>query len=240
MQWRIFKKELPTAASYLALSFLFCLAFYGSPKGLLITIPAAALLWFFNKQDKKISMKKEFSMELRDGLTALKGRISGGASLENAFSLALKDLQMQYKGGKGAIIDVFNDICSMQQVNIPMDECLLKVSRYYRDEYLEGFVNIVISIRERGGDVEAAVKRTIDRITEKLEREQEAGTAVAGKKKEFLVMKAIPVLILIYLRLLGGDMTEVLYKSFSGKVAMTICLMIYISAWLWGRKILEF
>lgn len=49
----------------------------------------------------------------------------------------------------------------------------------------------------------------------------------------------MPLAIILYLRLGNGEFMEILYTSLTGKVLMTICLLIYLVAYCMAEKIVN-
>ena len=86
----------------------------------------------------------------------------------------------------------------------------------------------------------AVLKQTIETICMKLEVQQEIYTIrIVAKQMEFKIMSAIPMGIIVYLKVSFPGFLSVLYGSAVGKIVMTVCLIIYFVAYQWGRKILE-
>ena len=85
----------------------------------------------------------------------------------------------------------------------------------------------------------AVLRQTIETICMKLEVQQEIYTIIVAKQMEFKIMSAIPMGIIVYLKVSFPEFLSVLYGSAVGKIVMTVCLIIYFVAYQWGRKILE-
>ena len=76
-------------------------------------------------------------------------------------------------------------------------------------------------------------------INQRMEIKQEIETLVHGKKMESRVMSIIPFFILFYMDVTSKGYFDVLYHNLAGILIMTICLGIYIVAFLMSEKITE-
>ncbi|MBQ9828519.1 MAG: hypothetical protein IJM62_07530 [Lachnospiraceae bacterium] len=212
--------------------------FYRDLWWMLFLMPAGAFIYLQECRRAEAERRREFRRGFRDALRALKGRIASGASLENAFSLTLEDLGAVYDG-RAPIMEAFSEICRLQSLNIPASDCLYRTAVKYGDSDMIGFARIVGTVSAEGGRITEIIQRSTDRITEKIDMEEGLETAIAGKKNEFSIMKAVPVLILIYMGAFNRDLTEVLYTTAAGRIVMTACLIVYLTACRWGGRISE-
>ena len=76
-------------------------------------------------------------------------------------------------------------------------------------------------------------------ISEKMETEKEIQTMIASKKLEFEIMSMIPFGMIGYMKLTFGDFLKVLYGNPAGIIVMSICLALYFTAYIWGRKMIK-
>ena len=52
-------------------------------------------------------------------------------------------------------------------------------------------------------------------------------------------MSVVPCMILIYVQMVSPGFLDVMYHNPAGIVIMSVCLLVYFLAWLWGRKIVS-
>lgn len=98
---------------------------------------------------------------------------------------------------------------------------------------------VFIVAKKSGGDSVAIIRKAIANICEKLELEEEIQVGLTAKKLEFKVMACIPLGILLYMRLSFPEFMEILYGNILGVLIMSVCLVVYIVAYVWGNKIVE-
>lgn len=187
---------------------------------------------------QEIKFKSRFELQFRDYLQALEAALSTGYALENAMREARKDLKSQYDKSTR----IMKDTAKMErllEMNMSTEQIWLEWSRNTDIEVLQQFTTVFMVAKKSGGDSVAIIKKSIYNICEKLEMQRELQVLLAGKRYEFYIMSAVPLGIIFYMKLAFGEFMSVLYQNLFGIVFMSICLGIYICAFLWGRKIIE-
>jgi len=53
------------------------------------------------------------------------------------------------------------------------------------------------------------------------------------------MMSMIPLFILAYVSVTSPGFLDVMYHNAAGILIMTLCLLLYLTAFLWGRKIMR-
>ena len=76
-------------------------------------------------------------------------------------------------------------------------------------------------------------------IGEKIEVEKEIQVLLSAKRLEHNIMSVIPFAIILYVSIASGGYFDVLYTTSAGRVIMTICLAVYIAAYVSGKRIIE-
>ena len=124
-------------------------------------------------------------------------------------------------------------------LNMPAAAVLEEFSQRMNQEDVENFVNVFIAAKKSGGDSITIIRNAIRVISEKIDTENEIQTMLASKKLEFEIMCAVPFVIILYMKLTFGEFLSVLYGNPAGITVMTICLVLYIAAYIFGRKIIR-
>ena len=76
-------------------------------------------------------------------------------------------------------------------------------------------------------------------IGEKIDTEREIQTMLAAKKLEFEIMSVIPFIMILYMKMTFGEFLSVLYGTWTGCIVMSICLVLYLGAYRFGRRLLQ-
>lgn len=106
-------------------------------------------------------------------------------------------------------------------------------------EDVRNFVTVLATVKKSGGNTAKVVRQTMSQIQEKEEVNQEIETMMAAKKMEFYVMAVIPFGMIGYMVLSFPDFMEQLYHTMAGRIVMSICLLLYLTACRIGLKIIQ-
>ncbi|MDE7430667.1 MAG: type II secretion system protein F, partial [Lachnospiraceae bacterium] len=80
------------------------------------------------------------------------------------------------------------------------------------------------------------VRNAADSISRKLEVEREIRVILNAKKYEQMIMNVVPLFIVVYVNITSPGIMKVMYETAMGRIIMTICLGLYIFAFLLGMK----
>ena len=97
-----------------------------------------------------------------------------------------------------------------------------------------------LRITKRSGDDISKVFKTIAvQIANEMKVESEVEVLIASKKYEHLIMCMVPILMILYMRMTSSDLMNYLYMGISGRVVMTVCLLVYIVAMYIGIRLIR-
>ena len=82
------------------------------------------------------------------------------------------------------------------------------------------------------------LSRTITLIQSRIEVETEIQVMLSAKKMEQHIMDLVPFFIIVYIQLSSPGFFDVLYHNMAGILFMSICLVLYLSAFVLSEKIL--
>lgn len=218
----------------LIITYLYYHSFWVNIPFLLFLIPYLKK-WEYQQESK---LKDIFELEFRDYLQALGSALSTGYALENAMKEARNDLKQQYDKNTR----IMKDTARMEHLlamNMSVEQIWLEWAKNTELEVLQEFTTVFIVAKKSGGDSVAIIKKSIQNICEKLEMESELRVLLAGKKYEFYIMSAVPLGIILYMKLAFAEFMSILYHNVFGIFFMSICLAVYVGAFLWGSKIIE-
>ncbi len=181
---------------------------------------------------KELSWNKEF----QSGIQAISAALRVGYSLENALVEARKDVKNLYPEGS-PILRELDYMIRQLHVRVPVEQALLQMAERTGDEEAENFALVCSMAKHSGGDMISVIQRAVNRISEKMERIREAETLISAKKMEFQIMSAIPLGMLLYMRLSFPEFMKILYGNVAGILFMSVCLIVYLAAYVAGNRI---
>ncbi len=189
-------------------------------------------------EDMAGKKEMEFRLQFRDCIQTMSAALKAGYSAENSIRETRKDLESMY--GKDTRIMKELDIMIRQlHVNIPTAQILDDFSQRAVQEDVRDFVNVFSTAKKSGGDSIGVIRNAVKIISEKIDTEKEIQTILASKKFEFQIMCVIPFGIILYMKLTFGEFLEVLYENTAGNLIMTVCLILYITAYKMGKKLIQ-
>ena len=124
-------------------------------------------------------------------------------------------------------------------MNMSAEEVLKGFAERTGQEDIENFVNVFAAAKKSGGDSIAVIRDAVKIISGKIDTEKEIQTMIASKKMEFDIMCAVPFAIILYMKLTFGEFLNVLYGNMAGAAIMSLCIFVYMGAYVYGRKIIR-
>lgn len=105
--------------------------------------------------------------------------------------------------------------------------------------YIISFAEVFLTAKRSGGDLLLIISNTASCIRQKHETLQEIETCLSGKVMEQNIMSLVPVLILAYVKISSPEFLDGMYGNLTGTAVMTACFIVYVIAYLWGRRIVR-
>ena len=176
--------------------------------------------------------------QFKETLISVQTNLQSGYSVENAFAESYSYVAGVY--GKNS--DMAKELMWIQKGlhnGDTLEHLLLDLGRRCPESSLEEFAGIYSIACKSGGGWTEIIMKIVAGINQRMEIKQEIETLVHGKKMESRVMSIIPFFILFYMDVTSKGYFDVLYHNLAGILIMTICLGIYIVAFLMSEKITE-
>ena len=209
------------------------------------TIFAAILLspyiyWHMRswKVDLVRKRQQNFRGQFKEAIQSISAALSVGYSVENALREATADLETVYAEDE-LIIQEMQFMVRQVQMNVTVEKVLQDFAIRMKDEDVHTFVTVFTMAKRSGGDTMEIIRDAARQMGDKIDVEREIVTILAARKLEFRIMTLIPLGMIVYLRLSFPEFFQVLYGNLLGVVIMTVCLLIYLLAYLSGKKIVE-
>lgn len=223
-------------AKYFVISAGFSYLFYRS-------FLVMAVLWIFypfywkKKKKQKIRERQDqLCCQFKDSITYAAASLAAGYSIENSFREAYKEMRMQY-GEKALMVEELRYMNSCLSLNIPLEQLLHDFANRSGLEDVRSFCEVFVFAKRSGGDFIQIIHLTALRISEKNELLETIQTEISGKRMEQKIMNLMPLFILLYVDVSFGDYLDGMYHNALGVVVMTVCLIVYLSAYFLSEKI---
>lgn len=223
---------------YVALDGALSALFYRSVIPFVLFLPG--FYWFLKERKKSLGAKQRQRLlqGFLVGMQYVSASLAAGYSVENAFMQALTELKKLYQEEEG-IAREFYRLANGMKVNQSMETLLLQFAQRSGLEDIRLFAEVFAAARKSGGNLIAIIQNTVVSMTEKEETRQEIEVCLAAKKTEQKVMSVVPAFLICYVSAASPGFLDVMYGNPAGILIMSVCLGIYIAAFIIGRKIVE-
>lgn len=207
-------------------------------------LPAIILfpLWFLYMkewmEEKAIGKEQEFRRQFRDSIQTMAGALKAGYSVENAIRETNRDLIGMYDANT-RIRKEYGQMVRKLDLNLSVVTVLNEFAAEVKQEDVTNFITVYAAAKVSGGDSIAIIRDAARTIGEKIDTEREIQTMLAAKKLEFEIMSVIPFIMILYMKMTFGEFLSVLYGTWTGCIVMSICLVLYLGAYRFGRRILQ-
>ena len=216
------------------ISYLFFSSFFA----FLVLLPGFPVFLNDKKRRLQNARKQEMNRQFLEGIQMTAASLAAGYSIENAVKEAWKELSRIYPKDS-FIIREFQILVHQTEMNRSMEQLFLDLGNRSGVEDIQSFGEVFLTARRTGGDLLSVIRNTCSCIRQKQETLMEIETCLAGKVMEQNIMSAVPLLILGYIRLTSPEFRDGMYGNVTGAAVMTICLIVYGAAYLWGRSIVN-
>ena len=233
-----FRKDIRLWLKSLFIPVAVGIIFYNSFLAVILLLP---LCWVYVRIQKRELAKREderLAGAFKDGIIAVSFSLNVGYSIENAFREAYKEMQMLY-GSESRIAKEFRIICNRMAQNENIEDIFMDFAEESKVEDIIYFAEIFRYAKRSGGDLISIIRNTTQIIQQKEEVLSEIDTIISGKRMEQRVMSIIPAAIVVYLKFTAAEFIQPLYGNMYGAVIMTVCLIVYVIADMWAKRIVN-
>lgn len=210
-------------------------------RSLLAVVPLSAvgvLLFFRIAKEKGKKDREELAIQFRECILAVSTSLQAGYSAENAFMECRQDMALMYGEG-GFMVREMDIIRRGLTINIPLEELLADMAERSGCDEIGQFAQIFSIAKRNGGNMAEIIRSSADQIGRQIRLKQELRTLLSGKRMELGIMKAMPLGILLYIELGNPGYFAPLYHNSMGIAVMTLCLAVYLGAYMLGERIME-
>lgn len=205
---------------------------------MLLSVPAAIGFLKYYRRPLMERRRWELTIQFKDAMECMVSAMVAGYSLENSVRQARRDLALMYEEGD-IILQELEYMTRKMELRVSVEALIQELGARSGVEDIITFGEILATAKRTGGNLVRVMRRTSANIAEKTEIKREIGTLIAGKKMESRCMTAIPLLMIVYLRVFSPGFLDPLYNNLPGAAMMTGALVICVVSFLWGQKIMR-
>ena len=192
----------------------------------------------FKKKSLIQKRKKTLEAEFKEAILVLASLLSAGFSIENAVKEAVVELRLLYDK-EVLIIKEFEYIQHRIYMKIPVEKAFEELGEKSHVEDIKNFARVLKLAKRSGGELVSIINHTANIIHDKIRIKEEIVTMTTAKRFEQKIMNLFPIFIILYVDLTSPGFFTVMYTTFIGKAAMSICLLLYIFAMYISDRLLN-
>lgn len=219
----------------LAFSWLFYDSFYATP----FLLPLLVLWCRECRSSRRQREEEQFQKSFREWILLLSSSLSAGYSVENALAQSCGELSMMFPGEDRMQKELKNMLAKMENQQSP-ESILKEFADRQSSEEVKSFVEVFCTARKSGGSLNAIIKSTASQMAEIMDTRREIRTLLASKIYEQKIMTVMPAAVLLYVRIGSGEFLEGLYHTPGGIAVASVCLSLYLGAYLLGKRMVQF
>ncbi len=230
--------DIPLIARNILILFIIGELFYGSFIASILMFPLSIPWFIMQKERKQKKENHDLGIQFKDAMMSVLAAEKAGYSIENSFSEAIHDMQILY--GKGA--PICKELQRIQQGirnSITIEAMLAELGKRTDNRDIEEFAGVFSVAKRSGGNMAETIERCIDVIGKRMDVESEIDVMIAAKRMEAQIMEVVPFGIMAYVGVTNPGFFDSLYGNPLGIIIMTICLVIYIVAYVFTQKIID-
>lgn len=180
--------------------------------------------------------RKKLLLQFKDLLDALNTSLGTGKNVFDAFSAAQSDLAVEYPSDADILREVaiiLNGITN----NMQIEDLLKDLGQRSGLKEIIDFAAVFETCYRKGANMQQVIHNTVEVITDEIEIGMEIQTMVSGQKSEQNVMLFMPIVFVVMLKTMGGNLVDL--STPVGVACMTAALVLFGIAFWVSRKILD-
>ena len=240
--YNVYNYSLLEWCKYACIAFLYIAlisyVFYRNIYVFLFLSPFSLFYPRFKKKSLIQKRKKTLEAEFKEAILVLASLLSAGFSIENAVIEAVVVLRLLYDK-ELLIIKEFEYIQHRIYMKIPVEKAFEELGEKSHVEDIKNFARVLKLAKRSGGELVSIINHTANIIHDKIRIKEEIVTMTTAKRFEQKIMNLFPIFIILYVDLTSPGFFTVMYTTFIGKAAMSICLLLYIFAMYISDRLLN-
>ena len=220
------------------IALLFGRLFYDSWIAVIVLLPMSLVWYVHEKTIQNNRNRRLIGIQFRDAAMSALTAMKAGYSVENAFIGAYTDMVMLY-GKNSLICGALSKIRKGLSNNVPIEKLLYGIGRESANTDIMNFAEVFAVAKRGGGNMAEIMGRTITVISRKMDVEKEIDVLISAKRMEAGIMNLVPFFIILYISITSKGFFEPLYHNLFGVVLMTVCMGLYIGAYLMSERIVN-
>ena len=177
------------------------------------------------------------NLQFRDMLDGLTTSLGAGNNVPDAFSNVYSDLKIQYEED-AFILKELEVILAGIRNSIDIEELLYDFGSRSGIQDGVSFADVFKVSYRKGGNIKDIIRDTHEVLSEKMAIREEIETMVASNKMETLMMVAMPIGLVGFIKLSSPEFASN-FATLTGIIATTVAVLCFVGAYILSTKLLD-
>ena len=186
-------------------------------------VPVVFLNYYGNHLAEK--RKLFLTAQFKDLLYSLSASIAASRQISEALEGGLENLRLIYAENTPMIMELKHMVKGISENRESDIRLLIDFAERSHCEDIHNFVQVYMTCRTTGGNLEKVLKNTTEILVDKINIEREIKTLTAQKKFEGKIISAMPLIVILFLNIFSPEYLIPLYTTISGRIIMSIALI---------------
>ncbi len=183
--------------------------------------------------------KKRLRLQFRTFLEAMSVATRAGNTEVRAVESSLRDLRVSYKSDADIVLEVENILNQYQNGGVPLKTLFSDLAARSGLEDIRSFADIYTVIEGKNDRIGDILTETNTIIGDKIEIEQEIETTITSAKSETYMMLILPILLVVAMSAMGGELVGALFVFPTGTLAATAALALFAVSYIIAVKVTD-
>lgn len=162
--------------------------------------------------------------QFKDLLYSLSASIAANLRISEALEDGMEHLRVLYGDDALMVAELKHMVKGISENRESDIRLLLDFAERSGCEDIDNFVQVYMTCRTMGGDLEKVLKSTTDILVDKMNIDREIKTLTAQKKFEGKIISTMPLIVVLFLNVFSPDYLMPLYTTAAGRLIMTMAL----------------
>ena len=192
------------------------------------------------KKTKIDRQKHDLRLQFRDFLYSVSSSVNTGRNLEEALEDAYGPITLMYGEDCHMARELLRMMSVIRETNCSAEPLLKDLARRSHVDEIAEFVDVCMTCRTTGGDINALIHKASDIITQNIELAREKHVLLSQKRLESRLLALMPPVVIFFINMSSSDYLTLMYTTTAGRLIMAGSLLGTAGSFLWSFRMISF
>jgi len=203
-----------------------------------VVLPVGIGYGYFEYKELIDKKRNQICSEFKEFMLLCVTNLRAGYSIENSMVNTKADL-INLFGEKSIICLLVDELITVRGNHGSFKEVFSQMGESTRIEDISEFAEVYEIAYKGSGNMNTVMDKCASVLVEKLEIKNDIYISLSERIFEMKIMCMMPYLIIGYISLTSPGYFDSLYQEWFGRIIMTICMLIYVAAYAWSKRLID-